>query len=431
MSFKKKIPALKVKQWLSDWDKVEYDKKSFRKKPEEHFYTFSMSASTLKSLSGIQRRGGKVAGNSIDTGIQRAHEESRSKNISQYVKYGYPWSDLSPSQRNDKFKELRKPGWLPTAIVINILGPNDLRRGSKVSDQDIVKVEKADEDFSRIVLPDSYKKDLWKPQSLPPFEIIDGQHRLFAFDGSIDEDYELPVVAFHSLDVSWQAYLFWTINIKPKRINPSLAFDLYPLLRTEEWLDKFEGHKVYKEARSQELVESLWAYSKSPWYQRINMLGDSSSTANVTQAAWIRALLKTYVKSFSGRGVKIGGLYGAPVGEDKIVLPWNKAQQAAFLILIWSELENSVKSTKAAWAKSLREEKIKKDVKGDVAFNGPHTLLNNDQGITAVLNVTNDIFYLMVDKLEMLDWDMTDVGADIETAHKELMKKKNIVTFTK
>ena len=30
------------------------------------------------------------------------------------------------------------------------------------------------------------------------------------------DDFELPVVAFVGLDLSWQAYLFYTINIKPK-----------------------------------------------------------------------------------------------------------------------------------------------------------------------------------------------------------------------
>ncbi len=80
-------------------------------------------------------------------------------------------------------------------------------------------------------------------------------------------------MAFYGLDVSWQAYLFWTINIKPKRINPSLAFDLYPLLRAEDWLDKAEGHYVYRESRSQELTEALWSNPDSPWYDRINMLG--------------------------------------------------------------------------------------------------------------------------------------------------------------
>ena len=78
----------------------------------------------------------------------------------------------------------------------------------------------------------------WTPKANAPFEIIDGQHRLWAFDDADTLDsFELPVVAFVGLDISWQAYLFWTINIKPKRINPSLAFDLYPLLRSEDWLE--------------------------------------------------------------------------------------------------------------------------------------------------------------------------------------------------
>ena len=56
--------------------------------------------------------------------------------------------------------------------------------------------------------------------SCEPIEVIDGQHRLWAFEKQLDNaDFELPVVAFVGLDISWQAYLFWTINIKPKRID--------------------------------------------------------------------------------------------------------------------------------------------------------------------------------------------------------------------
>ena len=70
-----------------------------------------------------------------------------------------------------------------------------------------------------------------------------GQHRLLSFDDDINRypGYEIPVVAFVGLDRSWQAYLFYTINIKPKRINTSLAFDLYPLLRTEQCLSVLRG----------------------------------------------------------------------------------------------------------------------------------------------------------------------------------------------
>src|SRR5438445_5291967 len=103
------------------------------------------------------------------------------------------------------------------------------------------------------------------PGELPPFEIIDGQHRLYSFEkGVFAEEYQLPVVAFENLDISWQAYLFWTINIKPKRISASMAFDLYPLLRTEDWLERF-SHYVYRETRAQELVEALWSNPHSPW----------------------------------------------------------------------------------------------------------------------------------------------------------------------
>src|ERR1700722_3363273 len=140
------------------------------------------------------------------------------------------------------------------------------------------------------------------PSRLPPFEVIDGQHRLWAFEGASKlENFELPVVAFVGLDISWQAYLFYTINIKPKKINTSLAFDLYPLLRTEDSLERFEGTAIYRETRAQEITEALWSYPKSPWHRRIDMLGEGGRK-HVTQAAWVRSLTATFVKSFEGRG---------------------------------------------------------------------------------------------------------------------------------
>ena len=69
------------------------------------------------------------------------------------------------------------------------------------------------------------------------------------------ENTSYPWWLLWGLDRSWQAYLFYIINIRPKKINPSLAYDLYPLLRTEEWLTKFEGHVIYRETRAQELVD--------------------------------------------------------------------------------------------------------------------------------------------------------------------------------
>lgn len=92
---------------------------------------------------------------------------------------------------------------------------------------------------AEVVLPVGSDDANWEPQGLPPIEVIDGQHRLFAFGETSDlpDDFELPVVAYYGLDVGWQAYLFWSINVSPKKINPSHAYDLFPLLRTQDWLE--------------------------------------------------------------------------------------------------------------------------------------------------------------------------------------------------
>ncbi|NJN92458.1 MAG: hypothetical protein HC878_20250 [Leptolyngbyaceae cyanobacterium SL_5_14] len=243
-----------------------------------YFYLFTLPASELKALSGVHPRSTENTQlRSQDLGIQRRHDRKRSEEISTFIQFGYPWSSLSSKQReSEKFSDLRKPGWLPTAIIVNILEEKDIRRGRHVDSNDLVTVNDLDNRSATIRLPNSFNGPEWKPAGLHPLEVIDGQHRLWAFDEEgVEGDFELPVVAFYGLDISWQAYLFWTINIKPKRINASLAFDVYPLLRTEDWLEKFEGPAIYRETRAQELVESLWAYPESPWYQRINMLGES------------------------------------------------------------------------------------------------------------------------------------------------------------
>ncbi|MGE0269286.1 MAG: DGQHR domain-containing protein [Candidatus Omnitrophota bacterium] len=428
-----KIKALKIHQWLNEWKGIEFKKENLRKKPKEFFYVFSLSAKKLKLLSGVYRRGIKSGiSRTSDKHIQRQHEPSRSANIREYIKYGYPWSELSGSKRKEEvFNNLRKPGWLPTAIVVNILGKADERNDMAVDKNDLIEIEENSTDIE-VILPRSFKGKNWKPKKKHPIEIIDGQHRLLAFDDKLDdENYQLPVVAFHELDISWQAYLFWTINIKPKRINPSLAYDLYPLLRTEDWLDRFEGHKVYREARAQEITESLWYEQESVWYHRINMLGEGGAGA-VTQAAWIRALLKSYIKSYEGKGVSIGGLYGARVGEHKIIIPWTRTQQAAFLIYLWNRIKYFVEDNNSGWAKDLRGIKYKKQKNNDPAFDGPHSLLNNDQGVSVVLNVTNDIFFEKAVSLNLKSWKLSDVPdaeISVNEAIKDLKRKKKIIDF--
>lgn len=405
------IPALKVNQWLSHWDDISWKPEEHRSKPPRSFYQFNVSAHVLRRLSGVYRRTTDRDRGTSDLGIQRRHEPKRSKEIARFVKYGYPWSVLSATKRQQPdFADLRQPGWLPTAILINILTADDERQGKGVAKGDLVEIHE-DGDMHHVVLPHGLDSKAWEYKTVPPIEVIDGQHRLWAFDDTaLNGSFELPVVAFFGLDRSWQAYLFYTINIKPKKINPSLAFDLYPLLRTATWLEKLEGPKVYRESRAQEIVDILWAHPESPWYRRINMLGESGHRGlMVTQAGWVRSLLASFVKRWEGRGAP-GGLFGGPVGSHRTILPWTLEQQAAFLIFLGQRLRFALREATHEWMSPLRKRSPDREDQGDPAFVGHHNLLNQDQGLRAFLQVSNDVCHVAATK--SLQESLASVPAD-------------------
>ena len=421
---RRKIQGLKVRQWLPQWDGLEFDETLHRRRPSQHFYLFSMSASDLKALTGIQRRStDQRAAGKFDAGIQRAHNEARSAEIARFIRNGFPWSALSDARRRSgRYDDLKKPGWLPTSVVVNIHDMEETygtMQSCDVDEDDFVDVIDSGQDSVCLSLPSSFNGSTWRPKRQHPIDVIDGQHRLWAFESEGEPaDYQLPVVAFHGLDLSWQAYLFYIINIKPERINASLAYDLYPLLRTEDWLERFEGPNVYRESRCQELAQALWATSSSPWYRHINMLGERGLKPMVRQAAWIRSLMATYVKS--SHGTRIGGLFGGRPGKD--VLSWNGAQQAAFLILVGQRVHDAVADCDYEWAHLIREEADRYEEEKDPAFYGSSSLLNTDQGIRGLLHVTNDLCYVLSEELELEDWlRSTGSGAnDLESINEEL-----------
>lgn len=409
------VPVLTVNQWLPGWDRFDFDPNEHRAKPAKCFYLFSLPARELRSLSGIVRRVARgAAPRTEDLGIQRQHDPERSEEIRRFVEYGYPWSTLSKAKREStEFDVLRKPGWLPTAVVLNILTKSDMRNDSQVADGDLAVITDG-KNGPCLQLPYSTWKESWAPSKLPPFEIIDGQHRLWAFDDAAGlEAFELPVVAFLGLDLSWQAYLFWTINIKPKRINPSLAFDLYPLLRNEDWLEQAESHIVYRETRAQELTEILWSFPESPWYDRINMLGERQNRW-VTQSAWIKALAASFVRSWDRRSGTSGGLFGGRSKNEGEVLGWSRAQQAAFLVFAWRAFRHAVAASEDDWAQALRhpprvgnEKALRPDdvmAGDDLAFYSPYSLIVTDQGVRGFLQVLNDLFYQRAAMLKLNNW---------------------------
>ena len=411
MALKKTIPALEVPQWREAWNDVSMDADKDRRPPPHHFYVMSVPAQVLKALSGVEKRSvdQRLSGG-LDKGIQRALDEDRAREIASFVECGYPWSTLSTQKKNEEeYQGLKMPGWLPTAIVINVKTTNDLRPSGFVHENDIVNFVQEENGFAAMQLPASMDTLQWDPTKSHPVEVIDGQHRLWAFDElESGDDFALPVVAFHGLDLAWQAYLFYVINIKPKKINTSLAYDLYPLLREQDWLERGEVHVIYREARAQELTEALWSYPSSPWYQRINMLGEAG-VAQVRQASWVRNLIATVVRARSGRNVRIGGLFGTPgKGESQ----WNRTDQAAIMIVFWACLQDEVKASDSSWATDLRDCSGEETDSGlDLAFAGRKTLLNTDQGIRGVLHIMNSMLMVSKEEIGLSDWQ-TDLPND-------------------
>lgn len=429
------INAIKVKQWLNEWNDVPFGPN--RKKPEPHFYLFSISANALKKLSKVYPR--KADSNrNAEVGVQRKHDPERSRKIRQYILGGFPWSDLSETKRESKeFSNLKMPGWLPTAIIANILSPGSHRGGVQIDDTNVITISN-NEGNIHISLPKGFESNDWDP-IVPPIEIIDGQHRLWAFEKEeeLSGDFELPVVAFYDLDISWQAYLFYTINIKPKKINASLAFDLYPVLRTQEWLERSpEGAFVYKETRAQELVEALWGQNESPWKDRINMLGEQYDRTSdkvmptITQAAYIRNLVASFIKTSTTKG--LGGLFGAPLKNGNLLF-WNRTQQAAFLIFAWTVMKNAVVDSDLPWAINLRNvysekgnENLQEEVKGqDPAFVGKLSLISTDQGVRGFLHVINDMIYMFSANFDLNSIEIPDEIKEDRIDAEDLSKALN------
>lgn len=421
-----KIQAIRFKQWLPEWDSFDFDPKQHRRKPDEHILLFSMSAVQLRALSGVYRRTRDHEGSE---GLQRLHDPKRSAAIRDFVRFGHPYSSLPIAARDGDSAAMRKPGWLPTAIVVNILTANDERRGRKVAASDLVSISDDGESRAELSLPYFDRLEQWMPSALEPFEVIDGQHRLWAFDeafkdGSLPGDFELPVVAFTGLDVGWQAYLFWSINVSPKRINPSHAFDLFPLLRSAEWLETLSDLRIYRQARAQELTEILYTQPESPFHNRINMLGESSRTAppgaGVTQAGWVQAITTSFLSTGSGRSAN--GLFAAEITPATGPLPWSRPQQAAFLIALWTAIRQAIVETQYDWVEELIRPNGQEILDHDPieAFIGNRTMLNQEQGVRGVLAVANEIFFSLAQLKPQLFEFETKIVAGTATNPKDV-----------
>jgi len=394
------IPALRLTQWLEAWDSYRFDPDIQRRKPEPHMYMFSMPAGKLCEYSDVYRR---ERSTEDAEGIQRERDVSRTERIRRYINAGYPFGDLKPVLQ-ETHAYLKNPGWLPTAMVVNLLTENDQRKGKKIKREHVARLIE-DRGQIRIQLPD---QDSLAQDDLRPFEVVDGQHRLWAFSRDVNlSDFEVPVVAFQGLDVAWQAYLFWSINITPVRINPSHAFDLYPLLRTQDWLEDTGEIAVYREARAQEITEGIYRHPSSPWHNRISML-QRKGEARVSQAAWIRSLIRSFFGTGKGKGRH--GLFQSALDNSHIALEWERVQQIAFIIEFWAIIREELAESREEWVTHYLND-------GKNPFTDRTSMLNQDIGVQATHAALNDIFYHHAHKWNLRAWRYDAFDKTVATEH--------------
>ncbi|MBI3825587.1 MAG: DGQHR domain-containing protein [Candidatus Rokubacteria bacterium] len=199
------------------------------------FYVFSLTAKTLLSVSYTSERTRENR-----QGIQRGLNASRLREIGDYLQ-----------------GRTAGPPLLPNAIIVSL---------------------SADAYFR-----DNYIHIPNRP-SAEAF-VLDGQHRLWSFDDEYSGSVDLPLVvsAFIDLPDEFKALVFRTINGTQRKINPSLVYDLIPMLRQTEWVE-FEDRRAYY------LVSSLNEDRDSPWHDKIGMVGGAGRI--ISLSSFMTALKK-------------------------------------------------------------------------------------------------------------------------------------------
>jgi DNA phosphorothioation-associated DGQHR protein 1 len=171
------------------------------------FYAFSLNAQTLNKLTYSQPAEArkKMEGETAESGGYSIFGTQRKE---------------SPNRLNEISKFIRSSeATFPNTII---LAANYDDEGRLIEDELIRwKIHNENgQDFIRIPVMD-----------YPTASIIDGQHRLHAFElletRAPHRDMELLCVVFLELPTPYHAYVFATINFNQKKVDRSLAYELF------------------------------------------------------------------------------------------------------------------------------------------------------------------------------------------------------------
>ena len=114
--------------------------------------------------------------------------------------------------------------------------------------------------------------------------IIDGQHRLKAFDADWrPEKFDISVSFFIGVDDATEATVFSTVNLAQTKVNKSLVYDLFSLEKSRS-----------PERTCHEIAVAMDRLPESPFFERIKRLGTTTEgriDETLSQATFVRGLL--------------------------------------------------------------------------------------------------------------------------------------------
>ena len=184
------------------------------KQPLATFYVFKISAFELLQLVDTDPYFITLKNNEFSTeGIQRRFSEDRGKEIANFLK--------------------SKESALPNSIII--AGNTKLTEESNKWEIKKKINSSCNEHYLEI------------PELKINGTVIDGQHRLFSFKHlNIEEqkNYELLCTLYLDLPNPYQAYIFASINMNQRKVNKSLAYELYGYDLDDEDSSKWSPEKV-------------------------------------------------------------------------------------------------------------------------------------------------------------------------------------------
>lgn len=232
--------------------------------------------------------------------------------------------------------------------------------------------------------------------------IIDGQHRLKAFDGT-SENWDLSVNIFVGVDEGTQAMLFSKVNLAQTKVNKSLVYDLFSL-------DKGRS----PEKTCHELVVNLNDMERSPFKSKIKRLGSATDGVfgeTLSQATVVKGVLPLITKDAIGDrdlGKREGKFPDRGIGdfERRIFYPFFKNREdhkvLATVINYYSALSERWPE---AWKNNGRGAVLPKTngFNGTIRFlRDSYLHLTNEPSVP-----TKEDFREIFDKVDLKDGDFT------------------------